>query len=77
VHVSGEGRGAGGHAEEEAMSMLTLAEWLEERYQNCLRLAEHKRGEDRRGWLEDAEYFRLAREMVKGQRNEQAQAERG
>jgi hypothetical protein len=34
-----------------------LLEWLNERYNNCLRIADLKLGQDRQGWLEDAEYF--------------------
>ncbi len=47
------------------LSELTLAEWLEERHANTLRLAKQKRGEDRKGWLEDASYFARAREAVR------------
>lgn len=32
-------------------------EWLEERFENCLRISEEKTGKDRDGWLEDAAYF--------------------
>jgi hypothetical protein len=44
---------------------LSLAEWLEERYANCLRIAKTKRGDDRAGWLEDASYFSRSREAVR------------
>lgn len=40
--------------------MMPIEEWLAEREANCLRLAEHKRGQDRAGWLEDAAYFKSA-----------------
>ena len=43
---------------------LTLMEWLEERYQNTLRIAKTKSGLDRDGWLEDAEYFKQAMEAL-------------
>ena len=39
---------------------LTLQEWLQERYANCLRHAENKTGGDREGWLEDADYYQQA-----------------
>lgn len=34
-----------------------LLKWVDERRQNCLRIADGKLGEDRHGWLEDAQYF--------------------
>lgn len=34
-----------------------LIKWLMERRSNCLRLAKNKRGIDRIGWEEDADYF--------------------
>jgi hypothetical protein len=37
--------------------MLTTIEWARERLENCERLAAF-RGHDRKGWLEDAAYFR-------------------
>jgi hypothetical protein len=37
-----------------------LTEWLKERYDNCVRHAEQRTGDDRDGWLEDAYYFELA-----------------
>lgn len=43
---------------------LTLIEWLEERRQNCLRIAKTKTGDDRQGWLEDASYFARSRAAV-------------
>lgn len=44
---------------------LSLADWLQERHENTLRLAKQKRGEDRDGWLEDAWYLANAREAVR------------
>lgn len=44
---------------------LSLADWLQERHENTLRLAKQKRGEDRIGWMEDASYFSRAREAVR------------
>lgn len=42
----------------------SLAEWIGEREQNALRIAETKTGEDRICWLEDAEYFTRTREAL-------------
>jgi len=44
---------------------MPLPNWLEERRQNCLRIAKTKHGEDRQGWLEDARYFGQAVAAVK------------
>lgn len=41
-----------------ACENLSLDQWVRERYENCLRLAETKSGLDRDGWLNDADYFR-------------------
>jgi hypothetical protein len=42
------------------MSNLSLEEWMHERYDNCVRIAAQKEGDEKRGWLEDAEYFAAA-----------------
>jgi hypothetical protein len=44
---------------------LNLFFWLDERLQNCRRIARLKRGDDRQGWLEDASYFSRAKEAVR------------
>lgn len=43
-----------------ARSGQELIEWLRERYDNCIRIAAQKTGEERDGWLEDAAYFNAA-----------------
>lgn len=47
------------------MSQLSLADWLEERRQNCLLIAMEKRGDDRAGWLEDESYFARSVQAVR------------
>jgi hypothetical protein len=44
--------------------MISLLEWLEERRDNCERIADLKTGSDRAGWLEDMVYFTAAVEAV-------------
>ena len=45
---------------------LSLEEWLQERYDNCVRIAAQKDGEEKRGWLVDAQYFdRALRALAK------------
>lgn len=43
-----------------------VVEWLKLRRAHCLRLAATKMGDDRRGWEEDAEYFRQAVMLILG-----------
>ena len=45
--------------------MMPLIQWLEDRRENCLRLAEGLVGDDRKAWMEDAEYFRLASNCIR------------
>src|SRR5258708_33263911 len=41
-----------------------LREWVLERFENCLRIAETKTGEDKAGWLDDADYFRAVIALI-------------
>jgi hypothetical protein len=43
---------------------LPLKEWLEERRDNCRRIAKTKHGTEREGWLEDMQYFSRAVQVV-------------
>jgi len=43
---------------------MPLLDWLQERYDNCIRIAAQKTGDDQRGWWDDAYYFRLAIKML-------------
>lgn len=46
------------------MAKQSLIEWLKERRDNAMEIAESKTGDDRKGWIEDAEYFQQAIEAV-------------
>src|SRR3546814_17156425 len=51
----------------EAQRQITAeetAQWLAERFQNCLRIGSGKTGADQAGWIEDAAYFARALEIV-------------
>lgn len=39
--------------------------WLTERHENCLAIAAGKPVVDRAGWIEDAQYFKAAIEIIK------------
>lgn len=41
-----------------------VVEWLKERKRNCQRIAVMKSGDDKQGWLEDAEYFDEAINLI-------------
>ena len=43
---------------------MYIVDWLKERRENCLFHASHKTGKDRLGWLEDAEYFKMAIDAI-------------
>lgn len=40
-------------------------DWLLERKENCLRLAQQKTGQDREGWIEDASRFGHAISLIR------------
>ena len=42
--------------------------WLQERYDNCVRIAKQKTGEDAMGWIEDAAYFEAAIRLLPKQK---------
>lgn len=42
-----------------------VLEWVFERYENCLRIAAQKTGDDKRGWLEDADHFLFVLQLLK------------
>ena len=46
------------------MTLAALARWLNERQQNCARIAATKTGDDAKGWLEDMAYFTSAIKAV-------------
>jgi hypothetical protein len=43
-----------------------VIEWLKERRANCLRIAATKTGSERKGWEEDAAYFKEAVMLILG-----------
>lgn len=43
---------------------MKLEAWLRERWQNARRIASQKTGDDRAGWLEDADYFLSAANSI-------------
>lgn len=53
---------------------MILTIWLKERELNARRLAAERSGDDRAGWLEDAEHFRAALEAVESFNAVQAEA---
>lgn len=44
----------------EAMTPDDVRGWLQDRRDNCQRIARSKRGEDRKGWLDDVAFFTAA-----------------
>lgn len=42
-----------------------LLTWVQERHENCLRIAAQKIGQERYGWLEDAAYFAALCDVVR------------
>lgn len=49
----------------EGSAMLELLDWLQERKENCLRLAKSRDERDQGGWFEDAAYFQAAIYRIK------------
>jgi hypothetical protein len=49
---------------EHGLDAPSVIEWLRERYDNCVRIAAQKNGDDQIGWLVDAAYFRAAIEII-------------
>jgi hypothetical protein len=47
-----------------ASSDLSVTDWLRERQQNALRISLTKSGSDMAGWLEDANYFGKAADLL-------------
>lgn len=48
-----------------------LLSWLQERYENCLRLANEKSGLDQQGWMDDAKHFQDVISLIRGGCDEQ------
>lgn len=48
------------------ITLTDLEHWLQERYDNCIRIAGQKTGDDRKGWMEDADYFHAALAHLQG-----------
>jgi len=62
ANVSAQKDMADGHIIEN--SGLTIAKWLSEREANAREIASQKSGDDARGWLEDAAFYRCARKII-------------
>ena len=48
----------------EQFATAGLCDWLAEREENALRIANTKQGADKAGWLEDAAYFKAAYDAI-------------
>jgi hypothetical protein len=53
-------------AYEDSALPMPVEEWVAERCANALQIASTKAGKDRDGWIEDARYFRIILERLKG-----------
>jgi hypothetical protein len=42
----------------------SVSDWIDERYENCLRIASLKSGDEKDGWLEDAAYFAEIKRLI-------------
>jgi hypothetical protein len=43
----------------------SLEHWIEERMNNCMKIAQGKSGPDQAGWLEDADCFRRVLQLIR------------
>jgi hypothetical protein len=43
---------------------MTLTDWLQERFDNCIRIAGKKKRAERDGWIKDAVWFQLAMKSI-------------
>jgi len=58
------------------LAKIDVMNWLEERRDNCRRIAAERSGNDRNGWLDDYEHFSAAIALIEARNREEQSSER-